>query len=82
MKKYICLLSLFCLQVLINVWANEMTVSQIGKQSEVKTFFEDLCRGTRCASKAYINHGIKPVGKKYCFAVVPGATSQRMSSLS
>lgn len=38
--------------------------------------------GTRCASKAYINHGIKPVGKKYCFAVVPEATSQRMSSLS
>lgn len=38
--------------------------------------------GTRCASKAYINHGIKPAGKKYCFAVVPGVTSQRMSSLS
>lgn len=36
--------------------------------------------GTRCASKAYINHGVKPSKKKYCFAVVPATTSQGMSA--
>lgn len=36
--------------------------------------------GTRCASKAYINHGVKPAGKRYCFAVVPATTSQEMSA--
>lgn len=36
--------------------------------------------GTRCASKAYINHGIKPTNRKYCFAVIPGTTPQVMSN--
>lgn len=38
--------------------------------------------GTRCASKAYINHGIKPAKKKYCFAVVPNTTPKAMSVLA
>lgn len=40
----------------------------------------DSSLGTRCASKAYINHGVKPADKKYCFAVVPGTTPQAMSA--
>lgn len=38
--------------------------------------------GTRHASKAYLNHGIKPVGKRYCFAIVPHTTPRAMSTLS
>lgn len=34
------------------------------------------------AAKAYINHGIKPTGKKYTFVVVPGTNSAQMQSLS
>lgn len=44
MKKYICLLSLCCLQMLMNVWANERMLSQDRKQSAVRTYFEDLYR--------------------------------------
>lgn len=36
--------------------------------------------GTRHASKAYINHGVKPERKKYCFAVVPATTPEAMSA--
>lgn len=32
-------------------------------------------------AKAYINHGIKPQGKEYCFVVIPGATPQKMEQL-
>lgn len=34
------------------------------------------------AAKAYINHGLKPAGKKYNFVVVPGTTSAEMQNLS
>jgi hypothetical protein len=34
------------------------------------------------AAKAYINHGVKPTGKKYSFVVVPGTTGAAMQSLS
>ncbi|MBX9187172.1 chondroitinase [Bacteroides sp. K03] len=40
----------------------------------------DSSFGTLCATKAYFNHGIKPIRKKYCFAVVPTATPKRMST--
>ncbi|WP_307757614.1 chondroitinase family polysaccharide lyase [uncultured Mediterranea sp.] len=33
-------------------------------------------------SKAYINHGVKPSNKKYCFVVVPGTTPQELSAHS
>ena len=33
------------------------------------------------ATKAYINHGIKPKDKGYCFVVVPNTTSQKMAML-
>ncbi|MCS2405293.1 chondroitinase [Bacteroides salyersiae] len=36
--------------------------------------------GTLCAAKAYFNHGVKPMHKKYCFAVIPTATPKRMST--
>lgn len=36
----------------------------------------------RLAAKAFINHGIKPAGKRYCYAVVPHTTPQTMKTLS
>ncbi len=36
--------------------------------------------GTMTAVKAYINHGVKPLQKKYQFIVVPGTTADRMSA--
>lgn len=34
------------------------------------------------AAKAYINHGIKPARKQYCFAVIPAATPKEMAAYS
>lgn len=38
--------------------------------------------GTRCAAKAYINHGVKPINKKYSFAVIPNTTPKTMATLA
>lgn len=40
----------------------------------------DTSWGILCASKAYINHGSKPTGGRYCFYVIPSVTTQTMST--
>jgi len=37
---------------------------------------------TSSAAKAYLNHGVKPAGKNYCFVVVPATDATQMQTLA
>ena len=38
--------------------------------------------GKELVAKAYLNHGVKPSGKQYCFVVIPATTPDKMGILA
>lgn len=61
---------------------NDSLIIQYGKQETPPS--NGLQDGFKkaVAAKAYINHGVKPKNKKYCFVVVPNITPMKMEELS
>lgn len=61
---------------------NDSLIIQSGKQETPSSSGLQSGLKKAMAAKAYINHGVKPKDKGYCFVVVPNVTSQKMEELS
>ena len=60
---------------------DSLIVQNVEQEVPASSGFQNGLKRIRTA-KAYINHGVKPENKRYCFVAVPNTTARKMAMLA